>query len=379
MNTYMKIFWLILLTLIFMASLLSCRSPEVTSAIIYMFKVDDTEKAIKHLNLALAKDSTNTEAHYLLGICYGNLESYFKMNEEFKIVEKLSAISEKDSMKYADQIMEYRDELWLYNFDYGLELLDNKMMANAEIAFWNCTNIDSTRPEAYINLAIIEEENDNFEASLKHYEMAFKNNEQDVDLAFYIASLYTKANKYQKLLDIMNKLLAVEPNNPEALAQRAIAYDYLGENEKAVEAYEEAIFYIPDDPDLLFNLGRLLFLDENYEKVIDVLSEVWELDSTDVQNMFLLGSSYLSLGENELQQLSGIDSVAVAEVSASDSLSLAHATTLLQNAIYFLKKTALAQPDNADVWNHLGVAYSYIGAKREADEAFKREKALQKK
>ncbi len=377
MKKYIKIYWLISLALIFMALFLNCRSPEVTSAIIYMSNVDDTEKAIEQLKFALAKDSTNAEAHFLLGVCYGNLEMYFKMNKQFEITQKLTADSREDSMKYADKIMEYRDELWLNNFDYGLDLLDNKMMANAEIAFWNCTNIDSTRPEAYINLAIIEEENDNFEASLKHYEMAFKNNQGDVDLAFYIASLYTKAQKYEKLLDIMNRLLTIEPDNSEALAQRAIAYDYLGENEKAIAAYEEAILVISDDPDLLFNLGRLLFLDGQYEKVTDVLDKVWDLDSTDVQATFLLGSSYLSLGEGELRQLSGKDTVA--EVSASDSLLLAHATTLLQNAIYFLKKTAQAQPDNADVWNHLGVAYSYIGEKREADEAFKREKALQKK
>lgn len=373
----MKIFWLILIVSLFVIISIYCKSKEITSALIYMQNVDDTGKAIEQLKLALTKDSTNAEAHFLLGVCYGNQELYFKMNEQFEITQKLTADSREDSMKYADQIMEYRDELWLNNFDYGLDLLDNKMMANAEIAFWNCTNIDSTRPEAYINLAIIEEENDNFEASLKHYEMAFKNNQGDVDLAFYIASLYTKAQKYEKLLDIMNRLLTIEPNNSEALAQKAIAYDYLGETKKAISAYQKAIVNFPNDTDLLFNLGRLLFLDEQYIKTIDVLSKVWELDSTDVQNIFLLGSSYLSLGEKELHGLSGKDSLA--EVSASDSLSLAHATTLIQNAIYFLKKTAQAQPDNADVWNHLGVAYSYIGAKREADEAFERERALEKK
>lgn len=377
MNKNMKIFWLILIVSLFVIISIYCKSKEITSALIYMQNVDDTGKAIEQLKLALTKDSTNAEAHFLLGVCYGNQELYFKMNEQFEITQKLTADSREDSMKYADQIMEYRDELWLNNFDYGLDLLDNKMMANAEIAFWNCTNIDSTRPEAYINLAIIEEENDNFEASLKHYEMAFKNNQGDVDLAFYIASLYTKAQKYEKLLDIMNRLLTIEPNNSEALAQKAIAYDYLGETKKAISAYQKAIVNFPNDTDLLFNLGRLLFLDEQYIKTIDVLSKVWELDSTDVQNIFLLGSSYLSLGEKELHGLSGKDSLA--EVSASDSLSLAHATTLIQNAIYFLKKTAQAQPDNADVWNHLGVAYSYIGAKREADEAFERERALEKK
>ncbi|MFZ5519485.1 MAG: tetratricopeptide repeat protein [Candidatus Zhuqueibacterota bacterium] len=357
---------------------LGCAQVEITSALIYLSQPGSTDKAMKQLEIALAKDSTNADAHLLMGVCYGNLKQFSRMNDEFDIVTRLSASSKIDSQKFADRIMGFRDDFWQQYFDIGLELISSKMMANAEIAFWNCTLIDSTRPEAYINLAIIEEENDNFEASLKHYEIAFKNNKENVDLAFYIASLYSRGKKYDKLLDIMDQLLKIEPKNSEALAQKAIAHDCLGDIEQAISSYEKAIVYLPNDSELLYNLGRLHFLNEHYENAVAVLNKVWELDSTDVQTSYLLGISSLNLGEIALQQMSENDSLASCVDVQTDSILVERATSHFTDSVYFLKKSAQMDPGNADVWNHLGVAYLYIGAKREAEEAFAREKALEK-
>jgi len=358
---------------------LGCASVEINSALVYLSQPNATDKAMEQLEIALAKDSTNAEAHLLLGVCFGQLKQFSKMNEEFDTATRLTAASPKDSQKCADKIQQYRDDFWLNIFNYGLELISTDMLSKAEIVFWACTLIDSTRPEAYFNLAIIEEEYENFEVALRHFETAFKNSEHDVNLVFEIASLYTQKNRYDKLLAIMDRLLKIAPENSEALAQKAIAHDNLGEVEQAMSSYEKAISCLPTDSDLLYNLGRLHFLNEQYERAEAVLVKVWELDSTDVQSTYLLGVTCFNLGELALEQISEKDSLSLGENVLTDTCFVDQAVSHFSDSIYYLKKSAYFEPGNTDVWNYLGLAYSYLGAAREADDAFARGKALEKK
>ena len=53
-------------------------------------------------------------------------------------------------------------------------------------------------------------------------------------------------------------------------------------------------------------------------------------------------------------------------------------TEFYKQAVPYLEKASELKPDDASVWNNLGVAYVNIGEEKKGKEAFDRSEALQK-
>lgn len=368
-----------LLALLLMVMFFGCRSKEVESALIYINQQNDWDKAMEQLDLAIQVNPADVEARVLRGEGFGRLGEYEKMNEDFDAAEKLMADPSSGNAKFAEKIKFLKDKYWRQSFNKGVGNVKNQKLEDAGKDFNNCITIDSTRPEAYKNLAYVQVQLEKTDAAIKNYKEVIKIDPKDIEAMSSLANLYSNEKKFQQVIDLMDQVLAVEPGNVDAIAQKAMAYDYMGETEKAFEAYEEALANRPDDKDLIFNLGRLYFLKNDYENAIEQFKKVLEADPEDFEANLNTGNAYLSIAEKVRKSLSDLDEKELAKMSEAEITEKTDlAKKYFTDSIPYLEKAVEIDPDNPVVWNNLGVAYINAGMEKEGAEAFKKSEELQK-
>jgi Flp pilus assembly protein TadD len=172
---------------------------------------------------------------------------------------------------------------------------------------------------------------------------------QDLKLKTILGTLYYKNAKYQEAIEIFQKVVEkADPNSKEyadAMISMAFSYDFLGESEEARKTYLAALDKVPNNKDLIFNLGRLNFMQKSYEDAIKNFQKVLEIDPEDFESYLNIGNAYLQLEKFE-------------------------------DAIPFYQKAVELKPDNANAWNNLAVAYVRMGNTEKGKEAFEKAESL---
>ncbi len=86
-----------------------------------------------------------------------------------------------------------------------------------------------------------------------------------------LAFLYLNSKQFQKLLPVCDELLETSPDNPKYWYFKAVAYQKLKENDKAVVAYKKTLALNPEHVNSNMNLGLILFFRANkkYEKAVN--------------------------------------------------------------------------------------------------------------
>jgi len=356
-----------------------CKSFEFESALIYLNQASEVERAISSLIRALQKEPHDIEAYVVLGKAYGMKEDFIKMNAAFDSATALIDTTIKSHKYFYDDIEYLRDEFWCYTFNRGIEHFENNRLADAGIDFGNCIIIDNTRADGYINLALIEEQINNLDSASAHYEQAFLLDIKNIDLMFYVSNIHQKSRDFEKMIQVMDKVLEVDPQQIDAITEKAFAYDHLGKTDEAIIAYQKALQIRPGEPDLLFNLARLYFFDGDYGNAIDNFEKVLDKNPDDVETIVLLGDAYFSLGEDikiELQEISDSDSI---EISHEEiELYEKEAKEYFDMAIYYLEYAVEIKADDPDVLNMLAIAYSNVGLSDKAEAIFNNEEQMER-
>jgi tetratricopeptide (TPR) repeat protein len=380
MKKMSSILALSLLILVLAFLLFGCRSKEVESALIYINQQNDWNKAMEQLTMAVQVNPADVEAHVLLGEGYGRRAEYQKMNEHFDTAMKFMAAPGKSDAKFVEKINAERDRFWRQTFNKGVENAKNAKLQEAAVDFNNCIVIDPSRPEAYRNMAFVNERTENFEGAMKNYEEVIRINPKDTETMSQLGRLYTVAKQYDKTIEMMDKILAVDPVNVDAIAQKAMAYDFLGESEKAFAAYAEALSRRPDDADLHFNLGRLYFIKEDFENAVNEFKKVLDKNPDDLESNVNIGNAYLSIAQNVLKkyrEMTDKELAKVPEKEIKEKKNLEKDSYL--KAIPYLQKATTIKADDPVLWNNLGVAYLNVGMEKEGEDAFEKSTALQNK
>ncbi len=361
--------------LVLSALFLGCKTIEFETALIYIAQATDLEKAINYLHQSLKKEPNDIEAYLALGKAYGMQGNYLSMKAAFDSALSLIDTTKTSHQSYRADIDFLRDDFWCYSFNHGNDNFDRNRLADAGIDFGNCIIIDDKRADAYVNLALVEEKINSRDSAIAHYEKAFQLDSKNVDLMFYVSDIYKKSGNFEKIIVIMDKVLGALPQQLEALVQKAFALDQLGKSEQAIAAYQQALNIQPLNADLLFNLGRLYFLDGDYFSAIKNFEKVLANSSDDVETIILLGDSYFSLAEDikiQLQEISKTDSL---KLTQEESEQLEKETIAnFGSAIFYYEQALKLKADDPDVLNMLAIAYSNVGLDDKAEAIFKSEK-----
>ncbi len=452
------------------------KSPAVTSAKIYLgLTPPDHDKAIEQLQIALKQDPGNAEAHFLLGKIYAEKKMHKKMHQEFQKAEvgklkpkDLEELQQVRKQKWTEvlnsgirlgkerkQVDQYRLELLtdfskyaqhkdsLKSISSGLEGADEftwdsyKMFSDAKPALEGLERalekeaiecyhlailLDSTRYEAFLNLAAEYVRSEDRDTALAYYQKAYQLKPDDSNVMNDYAMTLLSANKFEQALGLYERILEKDPTNVNALVNLAVIYARKGEAEKSVDTYSKIISIDPEYKDAYFNRG-LLFLTKvqdtipvlraykdsvekrpkdqkllsRYQSVQDQYDRLFvkaesdfrkttEIDPGDKDAFFHLGLLYVSraqirkTGEKQNDDFVQAETLfeKSLELDQQDKESMKYLGFVLlsqkkwQEASLPLEKLVELDPIDREAWGYLAIAYANLGKKEQAEQAMKK-------
>ena len=368
-SQYVIIKVLILLSFI----LMQCRSSYISSAKNYI-AATEYDKAIGLCLVAIDENPGDDNAYYVLGQAYGHKGLFLEMDDAFKKALELSD-------RHAEEIEQYKLKYWINVFNQGVFYVKQDEMNEAINSFSMAVKLMPDRMDAYKNLAYAYIQNDQDSLAIQTYFSALEHDPKDSEIKVYLGSLLYQDEKYEDAIKVLEEVISTaDPSSQEyndALYNIAYSYDLMGQSDKAIDAYGEALKTNPDDEDLIFNLGRLYFLQENYIKAIEVFKTVLSLDPDDFEANLNIGNAYIQIADSLSEEVKKTDVQGNLVLSIEDieeKRRLADACFVM--AIPYLEKATELKPDSRDTWSILGVAYVRAGYSEQGRIAFDKAESL---
>lgn len=198
-------------------------------------------------------------------------------NNEIVLNEMIS--SAKDNMT-SEQFVEYVKKTApnsaadiLYN--YALDLHKQNKLTDAETLYNEVIKLEPSNAEVYVNLAIAQGQNKNYEqaiATLNTANSKFPNNSQIAEAIKSInaqsadTKLETAANYFnnQDYQNAINEYLKITPPTSDTMLGVASAHQNLGNTDKAIEYYIEALKLSPANSDIAYYISALYAEKEDF-------------------------------------------------------------------------------------------------------------------
>jgi tetratricopeptide (TPR) repeat protein len=88
---------------------------------------------------------------------------------------------------------------------------------------------------------------------------------------------YRRLGNYTKAIECYQKSLALDPKGKMPLMNIAVAYQLNNDLESAKQAYENFKLFYNDDPEAFYGLGRIYYLDKDYEPALENMIQAYLL------------------------------------------------------------------------------------------------------
>jgi len=268
------------------ASEINPENPDsyVNLAIVHINE-NNLERAIELLNKAekLARNDYQKKEilYYNLGLCYflnldyKNAIEYFKnalkiypdfgeafyyLAKNFDVLENgrealINSIkakniflrkSQEDYLKKADELFyTLKEKFNISSSQISVELvkevdsiIDNNNLAKGLLE--EAISFDSKNSLAYYKLALIYIKENSPVEGVELLKTAYNLNPNDNNIALSLGELYVKFKRYEEALDIFNKVMLKDKNNPRALYDLGFLYKELGKDLKSKEYFSKA-------------------------------------------------------------------------------------------------------------------------------------------
>jgi adenylate cyclase len=154
----------------------------------------------------------------------------------------------------------------------------------------------------------------------------------------------------------------------------------MGKGDEAMKTYEEALQMSPGNKDLLFNLGRLYFMHDDYANAVKQFTEVWKSNPEDFEVNYQVGASYLKIGERLDKKAREIEEEMLSAKTAPKAKKDANSARIdslrqvagenFKTALPYLLRAVILKPEQASAWNNLGVGYMRNGQTENSKQAF---------
>ncbi len=164
----------------------------------------------------------------------------------------------------------YREDL---HYHIGALLIKLKKYDEALQEFNDALSINPKDPRVHNDLGVIYKEHNDFPKAEYHYKYAIEI-ESDFILAIVnLTELYLQQKKYEPAIELLEKSLNINPNNPELLYNLGFVYHNSEKKEKAVQYYTKVLSLIPDHPNTLNNIALIYIEDNQWKKAKETLQQ----------------------------------------------------------------------------------------------------------
>ncbi len=363
------------LTMLLIIAFTGCGSPLVSGAKVYI-QQNNYDKAIEQCKLALEQNSQDAEAYYVMGEAYYHKNMFAEMNDAF--TQSLAI-----DVKHTDKVKYYREVTWSKLFNDGVRFINEGNYEKSAAKFLEASNLlaDANHLGAFKNLAYAYNQLGNDSLALETYKRAIKVDSSDMELKYYLGTMYYNKKQYDSAIDALNEVIInVSPDSSiynDALLQLAYSYDVSGESDKAIETYDNALKLRPADKDILFNKGRLLYMQKNYDDAAKTWEKVIELDPNDFETHMNIANAYIVMGDS-LKKVANEQDDSFKFIRSEEERNeiMKKAVAEYTLALPLLEKASELKSENANVWQNLGYVYYWIEEHDKSKAAFDKFKEL---
>ena len=311
-------------TLLIAWGIMSCSSQEYTTAKLAIQQSDFT-KASEWLPKAMAVEPDNPEIPMVMAIeIHAKNENWEEMINLFNKAMDINPDKEVEIrgafISVNDAVNNYVDFYWAKEFNAGVSQFkkmqedpQNKQdYLNLAIKYFkNAVLINPSDANSHSTLAKCYLDKGESEFAVKAALLGVEKNPDSFDANFSVAQIMSRTgSSTEEMLPYYQKATTIDPSNSRVLRELAGAYYDLGQKEKSIQVFENAISNETNDTtkaDLYFNLGVIHNQMNNFEAAEIAFDEAFFLNEEDFEAALGMARSYEGLGDSYLNGSDGFD------------------------------------------------------------------------
>ena len=310
--------------LIISFTVMSCSSQEYTTAKLAI-QQSDFSKAAEWLPKAMAVEPDNPEIPMVMAIeIHAQNEEW---NEMIILFDKAMQINSEKVVEIRgafitvkEAVSNYVEFYWAKEFNAGVAQFKkmqedpDKKQEYLDLAidyFSNAALINPSDANTHATLAKCYLDKGDNESAVDAVLVAVEKNPKSFEANFSAAQILGRTGRSSKeVLPYYKKATQIQPSNSKALRELAGSYYDLGEKEKSIQVFENAIANEENDTtkaDLYFNLGVIHNQMNNFEAAELAFDEAFFLNEEDFEAALGMARSYEGLGDNYLNGEKGFE------------------------------------------------------------------------
>ena len=256
-------------------------------------KMGDNKAALDIYKKILAKDPSNEAAqNEMIGM----------VKNTMSVMQFVDYVKKNNPKNAADVL-----------YDYALDLHKKNNLADSIAMYNEVIKLEPANPEVYVNLAIAQGQNKNYDAAiatLNNANAKFPNNSQvsdaiksisaqSTDEKLELAANYFNNKDYQ---NAVNEYLKIKPATSDTMLGAASAYQNMGDLDKAIEYYKEALKLAPTNSDIAYYIAALYADKEDMENAKAFADKALALNKNNKQAKELLENVKANIGSQILEK-----------------------------------------------------------------------------
>ncbi len=167
-----------------------------------------------------------------------------------------------------------------------------------------------------------------YDSAKKAYERAQTLNPTSPLVTFTLAHLALTNKKYTDAEAFLTKTVSLKKNYTPAILELAQVDAHLGKAKEALKAADEAVYFVPNNPAVLFQVGVLRLETKDTSGAVQAFSQAVSLSPKYANARYFLAVAYAKLGKYS-EALSEIK--AIASLSAGNAKAVASVQKVLEN------------------------------------------------
>lgn len=268
------------------------------------------EQGLAEAQAGIAADSTNPIHYFLAGQAHVGLGDYEAADRMFDRAEEIYPAYEID-------VEPEREQAWGVAFNEGVEAYNAGDMEAAAAAWRNANLIYDVRSEAYLNLAVVETQNQNFDAAIEAYqgglaaldrspatrefeaeEIAEREEAREL-MRSNLAELLAHTERFAEAEALFREQLEENPDDPALLSQLALSIARQDRQAEAEEIYNRVLSMPGLTADDYFNVGVALFNSQAYDRAAEAFARVSEMQPNSRDAWYNYANSLYALEQFE--------------------------------------------------------------------------------
>jgi len=245
------------------------------------------QRALEQALQGIAADSSNPQHYFIAGQALVGLG-------QFEEGDRMLDRAEEIYPAYELEVEPVREQAWADAFNSGVEAYNAGNMDQAVQAWNNANLIYNVRPEAYLNLAVIYTQQNQYDQAIQAYqgglealgrtpqartltpEEVAEREESESTMVENLAQLLTFTERFAEAEALYRRQLEENPGDVTLQSNLALALARQGKEAEAQEIYSRVL----SQPDLtgsdLFNIGVALFNGKSYQQAAEAFRRVTE-------------------------------------------------------------------------------------------------------